>query len=337
VYEGRVILYPIKPTLEGYRRILSYSTLFTGYKNTLLYTLVGTAINVVLTITAGYALSRKELVGRNVMMMGVMITMIVSGGMIPNYLLVRSLRIYNTMWALILPGAVSTWNLIVTRTFFQQTIPDELREAADLDGCSDTAFFLRVVLPLSASIIAVMVLFYAVSHWNSYFNALIYLSSTAKYPLQLVLRNILIVNTLDDMVNDVATQAAQQRMGDLIKYGMIPEIIGRLPAFVTLSQLDEQSLVHIMTEPKNALVKQYVKLFSYDNVELKFTDDAVRAICKKAIELGTGARGLKTITEKIMLPIMYEVPSLKNLKTVVINEKTINDGEKPQYVYSEET
>ena len=127
VYEGRVILYPIKPTLEGYRRILSYSTLFTGYKNTLLYTLVGTSINVVLTITAGYALSRKELVGRNVMMMGVMITMIVSGGMIPNYLLVRSLKIYNTMWALILPGAVSTWNLIVTRTFFQQTIPDELR------------------------------------------------------------------------------------------------------------------------------------------------------------------------------------------------------------------
>ena len=230
VYEGRVIFYPIKPTLEGYRRILSYSTLFTGYKNTLIYTLVGTSINIVLTITAGYALSRKELVGRNVMMMGVMITMIISGGMIPNYLLVRSLRLYNTMWALILPGAVSTWNLIVTRTFFQQTIPDELREAADLDGCSDTAFFLRVVLPLSASIIAVMVLFYAVGHWNSYFNALIYLSSTAKYPLQLVLRNILIVNTLDDMVNDVATQAAQQRMGDLIKYGMI--IISSLPLLV---------------------------------------------------------------------------------------------------------
>lgn len=230
VYEGRVILYPIKPTLEGYRRILSYSSLFVGYKNTIIYTLVGTSINVVLTITAGYALSRKELVGRNVMMMGVMITMIISGGMIPNYLLVRSLRLYNTMWALILPGAVSTWNLIVTRTFFQQTIPDELREAADLDGCNDTSFFLQVVLPLSSSIIAVMVLFYAVNHWNSYFNALIYLSSTSKYPLQLVLRNILIVNTLDDMVNDVATQAAQQRMGDLIKYGMI--IISSLPLLV---------------------------------------------------------------------------------------------------------
>ena len=114
VYEGRVIFYPIKPTLEGYRRILGYSSLFVGYKNTLIYTLVGTTINIVLTITAGYALSRKELVGRNVMMMGVMITMIISGGMIPNYLLVRSLKIYNTMWALILPGAVSTWNLIVT-------------------------------------------------------------------------------------------------------------------------------------------------------------------------------------------------------------------------------
>ena len=244
VYEGRVIFFPIKPTLEGYRRILSYSTLFTGYKNTLLYTLVGTSINVVLTITAGYALSRRELVGRNIMMMGVMITMIVSGGMIPNYLLVRSLRIYNTMWALILPGAVSTWNLIVTRTFFQQTIPDELREAADLDGCSDTAFFLRVVLPLSTSIIAVMILFYAVSHWNSYFNALIYLSSTAKYPLQLVLRNILIVNTLDDMVNDVATQAAQQRMGDLIKYGMI--IVSSLPLLILYPFLQKYFVKGVM-------------------------------------------------------------------------------------------
>ena len=121
-------------------------------------------------------------------------------------------------------------NLIVTRTFFQQTIPEELREAAELDGCGDTSFFIRVVLPLSSSIIAVMVLFYAVSHWNSYYNALLYLSATAKYPLQLVLHNILIVNTLDDMVNDVATQAAQQRMGDLVKYGMI--IVSSLPLLI---------------------------------------------------------------------------------------------------------
>lgn len=244
VYEGRVILYPIKPTFEGYARIFSYDSLFNGYKNTILYTVVGTAINVVMTVTAGYALSRKELVGRNVMMMGVLFTMIFSGGMIPNYLLVRSLGLYNTMWALILPGAVSTWNLIVCRTFFQQTIPDELREAADLDGCGDTGFFLRVVLPLSASIIAVMVLFYAVSHWNSYYNALIYLSSTSKYPLQLVLRNILIVNTLDDMVNDVATQAAQQRMGDLIKYGMI--IVSSLPLLILYPFLQKYFVQGVM-------------------------------------------------------------------------------------------
>lgn len=244
VYEGRVIIWPIKPTLEGYARIFSYESLFIGYTNTLLYTLIGTAINVVMTITAGYALSRKELVGRNVMMMGVMFTMIFSGGMIPNYLLVRSLGLYNTMWALILPGAVSTWNLIVCRTFFQQTIPDELREAAELDGCGDTGFFLRVVLPLSSSIIAVMVLFYAVSHWNSYYNALIYLSSTSKYPLQLVLRNILIVNTLDDMVNDVATQAAQQRMGDLIKYGMI--IVSSLPLLVLYPFLQKYFVQGVM-------------------------------------------------------------------------------------------
>lgn len=244
VYEGRVILYPIKPTLEGYARIFSYESLFVGYKNTIIYTLVGTAINVVLTVTAGYALSRKELVGRNVMMMGVMFTMIFSGGMIPTYLLVRQLGLYNTMWALILPGAVSTWNLIVCRTFFQQTIPDELREAADLDGCGDVAFFLRVVLPLSSSIIAVMVLFYAVSHWNSYYNALIYLSSTSKYPLQLVLRNILIVNTMDDMVNDVATQAAQQRMGDLIKYGMI--IVSSLPLLILYPFLQKYFVKGVM-------------------------------------------------------------------------------------------
>ena len=244
VYEGRVIIWPIKPTLEGYARIFSYDSLFTGYKNTLIYTLIGTSINVVMTVTAGYALSRRELVGRNVMMMGVMFTMIFSGGMIPNYLLVRSLGLYNTMWALILPGAVSTWNLIVCRTFFQQTIPDELREAAELDGCGDTSFFLRVVLPLSSSIIAVMVLFYAVSHWNSYYNALIYLSTTSKYPLQLVLRNILIVNTLDDMVNDVATQAAQQRMGDLIKYGMI--IVSSLPLLILYPFLQKYFVQGVM-------------------------------------------------------------------------------------------
>ena len=230
VYAGKVILWPARFPLEGYQRILDYESFFTGYRNTVIYTVVGTAVNVLITIPGAYALSRKDLVGRNFFMMGVTFTMIFSGGLIPTYLLVISLNLYNTMWALILPVAVSAWNLIVARTFFQQTIPDELLEAATLDGAGNTQFFLRVVLPLSKSIIAVMVLFYAVNHWNSYFNALIYLKSAEKYPLQLVLRNILFENSLGDMVEDASTLALQQRLGDLIKYGII--IASSLPLLI---------------------------------------------------------------------------------------------------------
>ena len=230
VYAGKVILWPARFTLEGYQRILDYESFFTGYRNTVIYTVVGTTVNVLITIPGAYALSRKDLVGRNIFMMGVTFTMIFSGGLIPTYLLVISLNLYNTMWALILPVAVSAWNLIVARTFFQQTIPDELLEAATLDGAGNTQFFLRVVLPLSKSIIAVMVLFYAVNHWNSYFNALIYLKSAEKYPLQLVLRNILFENSLGDMVEDASTLALQQRLGDLIKYGII--IASSLPLLI---------------------------------------------------------------------------------------------------------
>ena len=230
VYAGKVILWPARFTLEGYQRILDYESFFTGYRNTVIYTVVGTTVNVLITIPGAYALSRKDLVGRNIFMMGVTFTMIFSGGLIPTYLLVISLNLYNTMWALILPVAVSAWNLIVARTFFQQTIPDELLEAATLDGAGNTQFFLRVVLPLSKSIIAVMVLFYAVNHWNSYFNALIYLKSAEKYPLQLVLRNILFENSLGDMVEDASTLALQQRLGDLIKSGII--IASSLPLLI---------------------------------------------------------------------------------------------------------
>lgn len=244
VYAGKVLWAPIRPTFEGYERIFSYKSLYIGYRNTIIYTMVGTTISATVTVLAAYALSRKDLMGRNMMMMGVMITMVFSGGLIPSYLLVRNLHLYNTMWALILPSIVSPWNLIVARTFFQQTIPDELLEAAELDGCSDAVFFFRIVLPLSHSIVAVMVLFYAVSMWNSYFPALIYLSSQSKYPLQLVLRNILIVNTLDDMVNDVATQAAQQRLGDLIKYGLI--ILSSLPLLVLYPFLQKYFVQGVM-------------------------------------------------------------------------------------------
>ena len=244
VYAGRVVLWPASFTLEGYRRILDYASFFTGYRNTILYTLVGTAVNVAVTIPGAYALSRKDLVGRNIMMMGITFTMIFSGGLIPTYLLVIQLNLYNTMWALILPAAVSSWNFIVARTFFQQTIPDELLEAATLDGAGNTQFFLRIVLPLSKSIIAVMVLFYAVNHWNSYFNALIYLKSAEKYPLQLVLRNILFENSLGDMVEDASTLALQQRLGDLIKYGII--IASSLPLLILYPFLQRYFIQGVM-------------------------------------------------------------------------------------------
>ena len=163
VNAGKVFLYPVKVTLDGYRRILDYESFFTGYRNTIMYTVVGTIVNMVLTVPAAYALSRKDLVGRNFFMMLITFTMIFSGGLIPTYLLVRDLNMLDTIWALIIPVAVSSWNLIVARTFFQQTIPDDLLEAAQLDGATNVQFFARIVMPLSMPIIAVLILFYAVN------------------------------------------------------------------------------------------------------------------------------------------------------------------------------
>ncbi|MBO4470322.1 MAG: carbohydrate ABC transporter permease [Clostridia bacterium] len=244
VNAGKVFLYPVKVTLDGYRRILEYDSFFTGYRNTLMYTLVGTTVNMALTVPAAYALSRKDLVGRNFFMMLITFTMIFSGGLMPTYLLVRDLNMLDTTWALVVPVAVSAWNLIVARTFFQQTIPDDLLEAAQLDGATNVQFFARIVLPLSKPIIAVMILFYAVSHWNSYSNALYYLRTTGKYPLQLVLRSILFENSMNDMVDDAANLAAQMRLGDLIKYGVI--IASSLPLLILYPFLQRYFIQGIM-------------------------------------------------------------------------------------------
>ena len=244
VNAGRVIFYPVKVTMDGYNRILEYKSFFTGYRNTLIYTGVGTLVNMVLTVPAAYALSREDLVGRNAFMMMIAFTMIFSAGLIPTYLHIRDLGLIDTMWALILPGAVSTWNLIVARTFFQQTIPDDLLEAAQLDGATNAQFFVQIVLPLSKSILAVLVLFYAVGHWNSYQNALYYITSDDKRPLQLVLRSILFENTMGDMVEDAANLAAQQRLGDLIKYGII--IASSLPLLILYPFLQRYFIQGVM-------------------------------------------------------------------------------------------
>ena len=244
VNAGRVILYPVQVTMDGYRRILEYKSFFTGYRNTVVYTVVGTLVNMILTVPAAYALSRKDLVGRNFFMMLIAFTMIFSAGLIPTYLHIRDLNLIDTIWALVLPVAVSSWNLIVARTFFQQTIPDDLLEAAQLDGASNAQFFVRIVLPLSKSILAVLVLFYAVSHWNSYQNALYYIISDEKRPLQLVLRSILFENTMGDMVEDASSLAAQQRLGDLIKYGII--IASSLPLLILYPFLQRYFIQGVM-------------------------------------------------------------------------------------------
>lgn len=231
IYEGKVWLLPKELTLEGYQRIFGDSKIWLGYKNSIIYTVVGTIVNVSFTLMAAYALSRKDLYGRNVIMFLFLMTMFFSGGLIPTYLVVKNLGLLNTMWALILPKAVAVWNVIVAKTFFESSIPGELLEAARIDGCSDVKFFWKIVLPLSKPIVAVMVLFYAVGHWNSYFDALIYLNNENLYPLQLILRNILIQNQSSTMmISDLDSLAAKQRVSELIKYGVI--IVASIPLLI---------------------------------------------------------------------------------------------------------
>ncbi|MEH7095195.1 carbohydrate ABC transporter permease [Neobacillus vireti] len=231
VYNGEVWLFPKEITFEGYKRIFSDPKIWLGYKNTVVYTVVGTIVQVSLTLMAAYALSRKDFYGKSFFMMVILFTMFFNGGLIPTYLVVKDLGMLNTIWAMILPKAVAVWNLIVARSFFEENIPNELLEAGKIDGCSNTKFFLKVVLPLSKPIIAVMVLFYAVGQWNSYFDALIYLNDESLYPLQLILRNILTQNQLSiKMLSDLDNLAAQQQVGEIIKYGII--IVGALPLLI---------------------------------------------------------------------------------------------------------
>jgi putative aldouronate transport system permease protein len=233
VYSGTVWLLPQGLTFEGYNRIFADPSILIGYRNSAIYTILGTLISVTLTLTAGYALSRKDLVGRNFILLFFVLTMFIDGGLIPRYLLVRNLGWLNTIWAMVLPNAVGVFNLIITRTFFEITLPDELREAASIDGASNLQFFIRVVLPLSGPIIAVMVLIHAVGNWNSFFDALIFITREDMYPLQLVLRNILTqsdVTANAAMLTGVTSYADQQRVTELIKYGMI--IVASAPMII---------------------------------------------------------------------------------------------------------
>ncbi|MGG1515721.1 carbohydrate ABC transporter permease [Paenibacillus oryzisoli] len=230
VYSGKLLFFPEHVTWDGYKRLLSETSIWVGFRNSLWYTVAGTSINLVLTITAGYVLSRTDLVGRNVFMFLLVFTMFFGGGLIPTYLLVRDLSMLDSTWAMIIPNAVSVFNVIIVRTFFQSNVPGEVLESAQIDGCSNIKFFLKIAIPLALPIVAVMVLFYAVGHWNSYFQALIYLKSNAKQPLQIILRNILIMNEGSDMQDMLDGSQEQQKRMELMKYGII--IVSSLPVLV---------------------------------------------------------------------------------------------------------
>lgn len=212
---GEVSFWPKGFTLTMYEKVFKDSSIWRGYRNTIFYTVMGTAISVAITTCAAYSLSRKDFYGKNIFMGMFVFTMFFNGGMIPTFLIVQRLNLLNTFWALILPTAVSTYNLIIMRTFFQSTIPFELVESASLDGCTDLGIFFRIVLPLSGPIIAVMVLFYGVGQWNAWFPALLYLRDRALYPLQMVLREVLIES---DISNMAGSSGDVEIIGDGLKY-----------------------------------------------------------------------------------------------------------------------
>lgn len=219
---GKVFLWPVDFSLEGYKIVFHNRDILNGFLNSVIYTVTGTCINICITMVAAYALSREDLPGANWIMLLFTFTMFFSGGMIPNYMLIQKLGMINTRWAIVIPGALGVYNLIIARTFIRNNIPKELLEAAQIDGCSDIRFFTAIVLPLSKAVAAVLVLFYGVGHWNSYFNPMLYLNSRELFPLPIYLKEILISNQIDpSTVADPELQMRIAQTADVIKYALI--------------------------------------------------------------------------------------------------------------------
>ncbi len=235
VSNGEVTFYPIGFTLDGYREVFKTNTVVRGFLNSLLYTVCGVCVNLLVTLPTGYALSRRDFALKKFVTFFYMLTMFIGGGMMPTYLIVKQTGLLNSMWALIIPGAMGVYNMIVAKTFFTTNIPAELMEAAKLDGCGNTRFFFYIVMPLSGAITAILVLYYGQGHWNSYFSALLYISDREKWPLQLELRNILLLNT-NTMVKEFITeemrkeQARREALANMMKYSLI--IISSIPMLI---------------------------------------------------------------------------------------------------------
>lgn len=234
VNSGKVVLFPKGITFEGYARVFQNNDILIGYRNTIFYTVAGVLINLFVTLTSAFALTRKNLPGRTIIVALFTFTMFFSGGMIPSFLLINKLGIYNTVWAILLPGAAAMMYIIIARTYMQSSIPESLQEAALIDGCSDIKVFIMIILPLSTPIITVLGLFYGVGHWNSYFNALIYLSDRNIFPLQVFLREILIQTQIDSQMlmsgANLETFDQQAKIAEMIKYAVI--IVSTLPLLI---------------------------------------------------------------------------------------------------------
>ena len=231
---GKVVIWPDDVNLKSYARVFNHQQIWMSYKNTVVYTVLYTVINVFATMTAAFVFSRKKLVGARVCMLLVLFTMYFSGGMIPGYFNIKSLGLLNSMWALILPGMISTYNMIIARTYISTSIPEALNEAATIDGCQPITYFLRIVLPLSGPIIGVLTLYAAVGMWNSYFSALLYIQSSEKLPLQMILREILVQSEIspNDLLSasDVSEIVSKAALKEQLKYALV--VVASVPMLV---------------------------------------------------------------------------------------------------------
>jgi len=231
VASGSIYLFPKGFTLMAYREVFKDTRILTGYRNSIIYTVLGVFVSITLTMIGAYVLSRKQLPGRNIIMGLFVFTMYFSGGLIPTYLLIKNLKMTDSLWVMIIPFAISTYNLIIARTFIQNTIPDSLTEAATIDGCSNIGILTRIVLPLSKAIIAVLIIYYGVAQWNGYFTALIYLSGAEKQPLQIILRDILIKNDMSQMVGSAESTSSEYIMLiEVLKYAVA--IVASVPMLI---------------------------------------------------------------------------------------------------------
>lgn len=245
VTNGKVFLFPVDFSLEGYEAVFKKNDVIIGYRNTFIYTIIGTTINLFLTMIAAYPLSRKDLPFGKGLTLLFTFTMIFSGGMIPTYMLVKSVGLINKPAVMVLVGSISAYNLIIARTFIQNNIPTELLEASRIDGCSDFLYFAKIVLPLSKSVIAVLTLYYAITHWNSYFNAFIYLNNRKYWPLQLYLREILLENQIDaSQIVDPELQEAKQGMANLLKYSLI--VVSTIPVMLLYPFIQKHFVTGVM-------------------------------------------------------------------------------------------